>query len=203
MKNNMTTKLRESDYLKFCRICMCKIQDDIEASIFLAYKDMQRTLHGISRLPEKDILKTEIKDSIKSWIIGLSKISDQNSFDRSHKELTETIISIAKKYGYDDFTVGQAQKWINMSLKYLSVFNHSQCANVYQYFHIPLDSYILEAIIGPDYLQKVGAWSRISDYDIYLSIQRDFRNKYPNEIPLDVEFNIWCNAITRGKRFVP
>lgn len=42
------------------------------------------------------------------------------------------------------FTYGQAQKWINMIIKYLYVLKANLFEGVFDYFHIPFDNYVLE-----------------------------------------------------------
>jgi hypothetical protein len=38
------------------------------------------------------------------------------------------------------------------------------------------------------------AWSRIDDYGIYLKLQKEFRDLFPNSIPLAVEFRLWMSG---------
>ena len=61
---------------------------------------------------------------------------------------------------------------------------------VYEFCHVPIDNYILN-ITGYK-LSK--PWSKLNDYREYLEYQSWFRNKYPNDIPLDKEFYLWLEA---------
>ena len=80
-----------------------------------------------------------------------------------------------------------------MTLKYLSMFDHKVTEETYEYYHVPIDNYILNAT---NYKFDT-AWSKINSYEKYLEFQKWFREKYKG-IPLDVEFNMWLNE---GKGF--
>ena len=76
------------------------------------------------------------------------------------------IRNIFNNYGYENFYIGQARKWINMSLKYIFVHDVTRLdgySNIYDYCHIPIDNIIILSI---GYLKYSTAWSRINDYNI-------------------------------------
>jgi len=82
-----------------------------------------------------------------------------------------------------------------MTFKYLHLLDYQEVQKVYEYCHIPIDSYILNIT---DYtLSK--AWSKVDDYREYLDYQIWFRNAYPNDIPLDKEFYLWLEAAQKQK----
>lgn len=94
---------------------------------------------GINKIPEKEIL-----------------IKGQERFDKWHEELCD---KIKEKFGDSlPFTYGNAQKWVNMTLKYLYLIDcicsevcpdidwfHS-VQNISAYLHVPVDSYIIEKV---------------------------------------------------------
>ena len=93
--------------------------------------------------------RSYLKDQIKVIFSNSCK----EHFDAWHKRNS---LELSKKQGDSGyFTVGNAQKWINMSIKYVyllkeiiepeSEFN-SRINECEKLFHIPVDSYILEAI---------------------------------------------------------
>ena len=82
-----------------------------------------------------------------------------------------------------------------MTLKYLSLFDHEKVEKVYEYCHMPIDSYIIEAV-GEDFKTK---WSKIESNEQYFNYQKMLRNKYENKILLDVEFYMWINE--KRKRY--
>ena len=95
---------------------------------------------------------------------------------------------LIQTFGNQKLFYGQAQKWINMSLKNLSMLNHSKVNSFYEYCHIPIDNYILEET-GYKFNTS---WSRIDNYHDYLIFQEWFNNNYKG-IPLDEEFKLWIN----------
>ena len=149
---------------------------------------MCRTITGFSKNEEHDnifnnalrLLYTEINSLLSKTI------KEQSEFDKWHKECCDKLIKTFEK---QLFSYGQAQKWINMSLKNLSMLEHKLVERQYEFFHIPIDNYIIE-ITG----MKISvAWSRLSNYDEYIEFQKKFRNSY-NGIPLDNEFKLWLKA---------
>jgi hypothetical protein len=93
--------------------------------------------------------------------------------------------------------VGQAQKWLNMSMKYLFTLGERRVpgfAHLYQFAHIPIDNVFLKsatALGGPSLHVP---WSRLDDYATYLSCQQAFRNLFGGSIPLEAEFRLWLRA---------
>jgi len=89
--------------------------------------------------------------------------------------------------------VGQAQKWVNMSFKYIFTLGGKRISGfepVYKHCHIPFDNVILIKLETMGFPPFNCAWSRINDYDEYLSRQIWIREKYMLS-PLDIEFLIW------------
>lgn len=129
-----------------------------------------------------------MKDTIYNELTELFKSNNMNQdeFDKFHKLVCDKLINTSSKI----LTYGQAQKWINMTLKYVSMFDHVRTEKTYEFYHVPIDNIILHSTK----YKKLGTrWSRISSYDKYFDFQKWFRNN--NEgIPLDVEFNMWLNA---------
>ena len=83
-----------------------------------------------------------------------------------------------------------------MTFKYLHLLDYPEVQKIYEYCHIPIDSYILNVT---NY--KMGrAWSKLNDYHEYSEFQNWFRNKYPNDIPLDKEFYLWLEESKKQKR---
>lgn len=115
-----------------------------------AYLDLCRT---IKFKTENEDIKTEYKAKIcdkliKEYDVLLNAVNissyneKQNTFDREHKRICEEIIGIYSKIC--DFTYGQAQKWLNMILKYVILLEES--SELKGYLHIPVDSLIMQAV---------------------------------------------------------
>ena len=183
------TVLTECDYNLFYKSMIYgNIEDPVRASIRSAYRDLCRTITGFSKIENHNEIFDNAVDLLYEEInLLLSKtITEQDDFDRWHKNCCDKLINV---FATQKFYYGQAQKWINMSLKNLSMIEHKLVENQYEFFHIPIDNYIIE-ITG---MKTSVAWSRISDYNEYIEYQNNFRNIY-NGIPLDNEFKLWLKA---------
>lgn len=183
------TILTEKDYNDFYKIILFgKIENPINTSVKRAYRDLCRTIVGFSKNYNHDkILNNAIKllnKEIQRLIY--SKIEDQDDFDNWHKKCCDELIITFEN---QKFYYGQAQKWINMSLKYLSMIDHESVEKNYEYFHVPIDNYIIDI----SEIKTSVAWSRITDYSEYLDWQRKFRTMYLGN-PLDNEFKLWLKV---------
>jgi hypothetical protein len=89
--------------------------------------------------------------------------------------------------------VGQAQKWVNVTLKDVFTFGEARLpgfGHIYQFCHVPLDNIFIQ-YLAPYHPPKLSArWSRIRDYQEYWGFQRWIRNSFTTG-PLDTEFLIW------------
>lgn len=126
-----------------------------EAALDRAYTDMAaHTLHLKEKHKDKkekecDVIKEKTKESAKKIIHEkieeLKKTASltPETFNNWHKKLCEKIKTI---YETDfDFHIGQSQKWINMTLKYLYVFGEFHDKKEYvECFHAPLDNIIID-----------------------------------------------------------
>lgn len=149
----------------------------VVAAIDRAYIDMQtHTVRG-----EKEDLFTRRKVVTEILYKRIQElVNDEKDFDKWHRNVSKEI-----KTKYPDFTFGQIQKWINMTIKYLFVLRQLDITGISdyfnednaKYFHAPLDSYVLKAIHT-----KGISWSNIEDYDEYLKLVKKvpFLDEYEN-----------------------
>ncbi len=119
---------------------------------------------------------------------------NQDSFDIWHKESCDKLTTEFKKIINYELFFGQAQKWINMTLKYLFAIGDEKINRIdrnYKYFHIPLDNIIQDKLI-PFNIAKISLkWSRINDYSIYMEYQYKVRRIFVGQIPMDIEFRLF------------
>jgi hypothetical protein len=87
----------------------------------------------------------------------------------------------------------QAQKWLNMSFKYIYALRLRGFGRLYDLCHVPLDRILIEALGGYGFRPLPCAWSRLNDYDIYLDRQRRVRSRF-QLAPLDVEFRLFMGC---------
>ena len=161
------------------------LENPIKSAIHKAYRDLCRTITGLSKNKNKAEIRHKAEESIYgniTLLFGLG-ITTQLEFDKWHKKSCEDLIVVFRE---QKFTYGQAQKWINMTLKYISMIDYNCIENIYEYCHIPIDNYIIRATN-----KKLSvAWSRLENYNEYLDYQNWFRKEYDG-IPLDIEFKMW------------
>jgi hypothetical protein len=176
--------------------------DYIDLSIQRAYLDFNRTLHGISKLNSKDLLYTNAKTYLKTRLIKLSDgVMDptEENFNNWHKETCDGLIEHYNQYHYQEFYYGHAQKWINMSLKYIFALREVRVPGFSKFtpfFHIPIDNIILKKMKQyhiPVFFDC--AWSKMNNYDDYLQFQKWIRKNFQDNIPIELEFLLWLNKI--------
>ncbi len=115
-----------------------------------------------------------------------------------------------------DFTYGQAQKWVNMMLKYLWLLDMLPHGLSEAELHVPVDSFILAALqetqwfktkgnkitgSGESYYYNGEAWSAISDPKNYKRLQDGIGDiaKERGFFPIQWEASAWMNvAIKRN-----
>jgi hypothetical protein len=122
---------------------------------------------------------------------------DQTAFDDRHRAASNGLCSLYATAGFNQFRVGQAQKWLNMALKYVFVFGEARLpgfAPVFELAHIPLDNIILTQLRPHGVPRLTASWARVSSYEDYMGIQRWVRSAFPDSAPLAVEFALWQNA---------
>lgn len=128
------TNLTERDYNLFYKsIIYGNIDNSIKASIKSAYRDLCRTITGFSTHKRRDIIFNNATEIIYNEINLLisEKIKQQEEFDEWHKKCCDKLIKIFED---QTFYYGQAQKWINMSLKNLSTLEHKLVEKQYEFF---------------------------------------------------------------------
>ncbi|GLI06723.1 hypothetical protein YDYSG_27530 [Paenibacillus tyrfis] len=182
----------------FIRTYFGEFEDYIDASIRRAYLDFNRTLHGMAGLERREELFEESRKFLRSKIDSLKdKDIDLTEFDQWHYQACMGLKQIYTTYSYT-FNIGQAQKWINMTLKYMFALREERVGGyteVYQFCHIPIDNIILDKFRKYNMPKFFNCkWSRINDYQMeYLSFQKWIRSTFPQFIPLELEFLLWLN----------
>ncbi|MBR0431479.1 hypothetical protein IJK16_00580 [Candidatus Saccharibacteria bacterium] len=174
------------------------------SAINVAYETLKRRLTGIGHFPKKVELLSEANECLEQRLKTINA-DTQDNFDKWHLETVVKLKQIFANYNFN-FTVGLAQKWINMSLKHLAIAGDENVKKVYPFCHIPVDSYIIDGIrkkLFPDEFLDLNyafdqtlkdvKWSKIDDYDAYLDFQKSFRKKC-HVPPLDKEFQFWLAA---------
>jgi hypothetical protein len=162
---------------------------------------MNRTMHGFAKVPGSKEAQEQGSEVVHAFLKNLltasESVSVQAWFDRSHEEACVQLCKTFSEAGFPQFRVGQAQKWLNMSLKYVFVFGEGHLpgyARIYRFAHIPLDNIILKQFRAFGAKKLTAKWSRINSYDDYMQVQRWVRSTFPDSAPLAVEFALWQNS---------
>ncbi len=103
----------------------------------------------------------------------------------------------------NSFTYGLAQKWVNMTLKYLWLLDRLPEGLTAKSLHVPIDSFILEKLQeenvdeirkdGDTYKYKGKSWSQLDDYDVYLDIQTKIGQIAGKTFPIEWEGSAWMD----------
>lgn len=175
-----------------------------------AYRNLNRTLHGIGSHASNQPLQQEapaLLESRLSGLLGGSSVESQAAYDAWHEHVIQELRALYSNNGFTSFSVGQGQKWINMALKYAVIFGEeriSGTSRLFKWLHVPIDNIILDevrALRGP---VPTTAWSRLQKYPEYLAVQTWFRTsveiqaRYPEAAPLAVEFHLWESGMRKA-----
>lgn len=179
------------------------------AAVHLGYLDMCRTCHGIGTkvsANQRDESFKTLGEKIKC-LLDDSSIDSQEAFDAKHKELCKNYMDLLKNKRYP-IKYGQAQKVVNMALKYLFCCEDASSKPAFEYCHMPLDGLILnwckKELKIPVNSDK-DAWSKLTE-EKYTNITEAIFDKLKNrdveysigsekirlpEIPLEAELFVW------------
>lgn len=168
--------------------------------------------------------KEYVKKEVRTYLTG-TPFTTESAYDKWHEEICTTLADTAKHFknysayrkvskdGFKNksgFTIGNAQKFLNMLMKdlYACLKGNLRLSkllpNYEEYFkfcHMPLDSYILRFVDdircreGIRVPTRTYTWGNIVSYVNYMNEQKDIRNyvkKYnPSVTVLQTEFVIW------------
>ena len=174
-----------------------KDDGDLKAAcIHRAYLDFNRTLSGIATLADKEGVHKDAVGRIKLALRELSsgEIGNQEEFDSWHRHTCMCLKSIYENRNFL-MKIGQTQKWINMTIKYIYTFGDERIRGfdpIYPLCHVPLDNQIINNLQCYEPPELSLPWSGIDCYDQYLRYQKWIRETF-TILPLDLELFAWKN----------
>lgn len=190
METILTSDIKENFYI---RLYFNTTNGFENAGLKRAYLDFNRTLKikNKNSVDRKEV-QTKTQEFLKSKLLHLirKKINTQDEFDFEHKKLCFELINF-----WDELKIGQAQKWINMTLKYWLLFGNDKINYIEEnstFFHIPIDSYVQKGMFDE---KTPKPWSKIDDYDIYFNYQKRHRELKTGNPPIIDEFLFFNNYI--------
>lgn len=217
--------------VKDCETTQDTDEDRIRAAIIRAYSDatMEGAYNTLFKGKWKELLKEPskaaksnagdlIRKEIDKFFRNDSSLTDYDGWhDNLCKELKTTYEDVTDgKTPF--FTYGNAQKWVNMTIKYLCLIDalsdgfifHERLSQFQSKFHIPVDSYIIEAVLPEkkiplpidekrrkqktalNYVKSWSTWDggKNSEYDCF---QKEIKKTeaIQNSSPLDWENETW------------
>lgn len=201
----------------------------VEQAAKRAFRDAaSRVLSIDEEKVDKNALKNQGINILKESIIeDFPDPAKGEDYDKWHGGICTKLKTIYKDKTADGkkFTYGIAQKWVNMTLKYLAVFYcifiqekpdaefcrfYSPIAEKYeQCFHAPVDRYIIQA--GKKVCSKVESlpWSKWEaeekewndEKDMYHSFEKELKEKLNGtDSLLDWEGRVWIEEMENKKR---
>ena len=183
----------------FYRICVFGTEKNNEkAAANRAYRDMCRTIRfekGVSQ-KLKDDCRTKVIELIETKVKKCKSIDTVEKYDEFHDSLCLRIIDCYDNQTIAEITYGQAQKWVNMTMKYLCVLYEGQCDwlnKIYSFLHIPIDSIILDKArkeFPNEFPVNNIPWSQLSREE-YITIQNKLRAVIKDVTLMDWEFKTW------------
>ena len=167
----------------------------LNASIKKAYRDFNRTIKKIPNdINDRNLWRQGLIIVLTEQIEILlnTKFSNQENFTNWHKQCCELICEKSNKI----LMLGQAQKWINMTLKYAYLFGEKRINGInknYSFFHIPIDNIIQDVLEKKHKIEKINKfrWSQIPDYETYYNYQKEVRKVFSGKIIMDEEFRLF------------
>lgn len=131
-----------------------------------AYRDFNRTLNGFASLAHNTTITEEVKKYLILAFENLRSIKNQEDFDTWHQEQCLAIQALYTKNNYHFFYIGQAQKWINMTFKYIFAYGENEIKgynHLYPFCHVPFDTILSQALKNHKPPKLGTSWSRITD----------------------------------------
>ena len=171
----------------------------ISEIVRLASLDVCRTTRGIEAA-QSDSFKKTVELSIKHLLSNPPM--NQPEFDLLHHRCCQQSLAFSSPHGAQ-IHYGQAQKLLNMSLKYLYNEYATYKGEVNQLgfpanneehlFHLPIDSQIRNYLVGKCQFTDPTSlpWSQWT-YDQYMSFQNQLRKRISNQYrPLEIDYMLW------------
>ena len=171
----------------------------IDELVNLAYLDVNRTIWGIEA-EQGRLFKQAVVSLIRDLLTEPPKT--QQDFDLLHHRCCQQCLE-ASSAGAAHIHYGQAQKLLNMSLKYL--YNEFAAYypnlnpfrfpdnNVEYFFHLPIDSQIRSHLVTRCHFTDPTSlpWSKWTCSN-YISFQSQLRARINNDYkPLEIDYLLW------------
>ena len=201
-------------YLDFCRTLTYKKNQEIKKQ----KENFETAIYNLI----KDHIIHRLNSSIKNLQNNFS-FNEYYDYDKWHENVCTSIAKTANNnyaniFDSDKiFHYGQAQKWINMTMKYLVLlgyWNDTESHKLIEVLHVPVDSYTIESAIKdlkvPTYTDNTSSedgsvntqkpWSQWNQAD-YENFQKAIKNNVTalNKTPFEWEGPAWITTAKKQK----
>ena len=169
--------------------------DPVTIAIRRAYRDFCRTIRD-----KNNPIISNLEATFKATRIVINQhisslLKGNKDYDEWHKILCAAIV----EKGY---TFGQAQKWVNMTMKYLIVLDYAPVFKYFDYLHVPIDTIVINNAIDNKIIDEVERerylpWSTSlnnnDDHNYYGKFQSKIRRHVEDKhiSPIEWEFGAW------------
>ena len=124
--------------------------DGLDRCVHSAYLDLSRTLVGIATFADAGAWHRGTAGFLKMRLEELALLSpwSRDEFDAWHRVIASELINTSRDLAFP-LTVGQAQKWVNMSIKNgiaLGERLKPGLSSVCEVAHVALDQVVLEGL---------------------------------------------------------
>lgn len=165
-----------------------------------AYRDFNRTLR-FNKIADSD--REKYRESVDFLLENAIKSIDRNKlsheyFDKWHEDIAKRICDIYTNNSIV-FYYGQAQKWINMTFKYLYTLKPDEFAFYVPFLHIAIDNIVIDIAKEEFEIAKPKkSWSKWSKEE-YLKYQKTLRDNISEDSPFNWEYLIWLRWNKKDK----
>lgn len=198
------SQLTREDWVAFfntLRLAQMTDADPLWRCVRAAYRSLNRTIHGTRAVPmARHQAQTNLYERLAPLRDSRTHLVDQGDFDAWHEVTCHALIDVYTDHGYKHFTIGQAQKWLNMSLKNIFALRDERLAAFgqrYPFCHVPIDRILMARLGMYEAPALTQPWSRLTNYAEYLEYQIWVRQHF-RRVPLDVELLVYRGDVVWG-----
>lgn len=152
------------EFLRISHVYGKTVDEAIKNSVKRAYRDLCRTLRGFGAFHNKTEIKSKAEELL-CYELHTFLTDGTSDFCEWHRNLMQRLI---KAFCNQPFTIGQAQKWINMSFKYLYCFTVYNMPGIikkqFEQCHTPIDNRVMINAYKMYSVEKLPVkWSKLND----------------------------------------
>lgn len=192
-----------------------------EATLQLAYEGEKKWLTKVKNddgTPNKDVEAfVNVLEEHVNAVMGGETFDTQEKYNSSFYKVAEDIcnkINACKQNEKVTFSFGNAQKLINMTMKYLYImcYKNSENRELFRFCHCPMDGILLKHVWDQRKLSNLpGNWKR-PDFLASWGKEKDSHERYdafqiaikklkdPDQYALEYDYKIWITKAEKSEK---